>query len=706
MKRNTKKEANNSVELNNAEDLLAKNRKDLTPFEKEQLKLFLKANKKGFFGLVWDYIKIHWLMSLLILLVTAISAFATVVGPKITERLMGTLMAAQMEHEFSNSLIQILLDNDVNAPAFTGGNFGEWINAVQDAVNAQQPGLNLNINNMYNEALHNGYSFVNFDANSNNYFAYLFNMHLNWTGWIYVQLCMFGLIAICTFVSNYFAGMLGRRMEIDLRNKTLERLVKQDISYYSDKKIGEILTKIVSDTQIIGEQASQVPIAVVSAFLTFFGSLGVMATINGKLTIVVVVAMVLLLAIMMSMFMIVRRVMFKVRKSITSINGDVTDRINTVRLIKASGTEEYETNRFKEEHKDYYKKSKTLISMQSIIITVMVAGISSIQVVIIIAGAIMYHDDIATLSVVLTSFISGVGTMISPIMQMVRIISGLVQASTASQRVFTIMNSKSRLDPHYAENDGIMIDNISGDIIFKDITFAYPEKPEQLILPKFNFTFENGKSYAFVGETGVGKSTISKLLLRFYDPTTGEVLINNKIDLKDIHLSSYLDKVGYVEQEPQILFGNVYDNIRYARFDASDEEVMEAAKKAELHELIQSWPQGYDTILGERGFMLSGGQKQRLVIARMFLKNPQLLILDEATSALDNIVEKEIQGNLEELMKGRTTISIAHRLSTIKNSDQIIVLAKGVGVAQVGTFNELRKVSGHFKDLYEAGLMD
>ncbi|AHI53688.1 ABC transporter ATP-binding protein/permease [Spiroplasma sabaudiense Ar-1343] len=653
----------NKVALNQHEAIISSNQ--------AAEELITKKNKKSFFSLLSDYFKRYWIITILIFVVTLLSSIATVLGPKITERLMGTLMAGQLESAFKSPIN------------------GDTISDFNDFVK-------------------NTYSFIGAKIVNDKvvYFSVLFGMQLTWTGWIYVQLVLFGFIAIFTFISNFLAGLMGKRIEISLRNKALEKLVKQDMSYYSDKKIGEILTKIVSDTQIIGEQAQQVPVTMLSAIFTFFGSLIVMSTINSYLTIVVVITMLIILATIFVSFAIVKKMMFKVRSSITRINGDVTDRINTVRLIKASGTEEYETQRFKDVHEDYYSKSKKLVNMQAIMITIMIAGISSIQVIIVIAAAIKYNNNIATLSVVLTSFISGVGTMIGPLMQMVRVAVGIASASTSSQRIYAIIKSESIMDPHYDPNEGIHIEHIDGDIIFKDVEFAYPEKPEQLILPKFNITFEKGKSYAFVGETGVGKSTISKLLLRFYDPSNGEVLINGNINLKDVQLSSYLDKVGYVEQEPQILFGDVMDNIRYGRFNASDEQVIEAAKKAELHDLVQTWPDGYKTILGERGFMLSGGQKQRLVIARMFLKDPELLILDEATSALDNIVEKEIQGNLEALMKGRTTISIAHRLSTIKNSDKIIVLAKGIGAAQSGTFDELKNKPGHFQQLYKAGLMD
>jgi ATP-binding cassette subfamily B protein len=627
---------------------------DLTKVKKAQA---LDKNRETFWKIVFRYFKKHPLITTALVVTIAISAAASVLGPKIIENLMNVLMA----------------------PAFY-----------------EQGGAKPAIDVAFKIGVH-------YDGSA--YYTILFGAHFTWEAWAGLQGGFIVLTAIFTLISNYIGGLIGRSVEIQLRNETLEKLIKLDMSYYSDKKIGELLTKIISDTQIIGDQAQQVPVAFLNAAITFFGSLGILFSIDWKLSIVVLVDVFLVVGILFVSFGIVRKLMMKVRTVITDINGDVADRISTVRLIKSSGTEEYEVERFQEIHKEYYKKSKSQIKAQSTMITVLVAGISSIQAAVVIAAAIIYHNNPIMIATTLTSFISGVGGMIGSIMQTVRITAGLIQASTSATRIYEINKQKASIDPHYTKG-GVEISEIKGDIKFEHIDFAYPEKPEQMILKDFSFNFEQGKVYAFVGETGVGKSTISKLLLRFYDATAGRVLINDKIDIKDLKLSSYLDKVGYVEQEPQILFGTVLDNVRYGKFGATDEEVMEACKKADLHELILSWPDGYDTILGERGFMLSGGQKQRLVIARMFLKDPQLLILDEATSALDNIVEKEIQGNLEKLMKGRTTITIAHRLSTIKNSDAIIVLARGVGVAQIGTFNELKDKPGHFQDLYKAGLMD
>ncbi|ATZ16535.1 ATP-binding cassette subfamily B protein [Entomoplasma freundtii] len=524
--------------------------------------------------------------------------------------------------------------------------------------------------------------------------------------WIAIGITFFNMLVM--YVTQYLAILLSVKIEVILRQDSLTALAKQDISYYSDKKIGEILTKVISDTQIVGEQASQVPTTILQAILTISGTLGMMFYFEWHLALVVIGVFVILMTILGCSFGFVQGKIKKVREVLTDVNGQVTDRINNIRLIKSNGTEDYETNRFKEVHKDYQKESNKMAGAAALLVTTIFGGIGLLQLGVVASAMLIYQnkpvDGPVFFSTTFASFTLAQGAMIGALFQVVTIALGMAKAGVSATRIEETISAPSLINPH--NTTGEIVEGITGNIVFKNVSFAYPEKPTKTILPKFDFTFENGKSYAFVGETGSGKSTISKLLLRYYDPTEGDIFVNENQNLKDVALASYLNHIGYVEQEPSILFGDVFENIRYGNFAASDEEVMLACQKAELHELIMGWPLGYKTILGEHGFMLSGGQKQRLVIARMFLKNPQLLILDEATSALDNIVEKEIQSKLDELMKGRTTITIAHRLSTIKNADQIIVLgANAGGVVQKGSFEELRSIPGHFKNLYEAGLM-
>ena len=542
----------------------------------------------------------------------------------------------------------------------------------------------------------------------------------------------FVVSGIFLYLQGWVGGSISRKIEIDIRIKVLNKLIDLDMNYYNDKKMGDILTKLISDTQILGDQAYQVPQNFLNAIFTFIGSVVIMFTldnkvqvfenvpgggirpvpnqyINGTQTVAELAGIILgvsfgILILTAFCFTFIRRLIYKQRRVVSNVNGDVNDRINAIRLIKSTGTNEYEKQRFHSIHRDYYKVSMQAIRVQSLVIAFVITTLTSMNTIALIVGIIFVNQNKLDPTVMLSITMS-INSLIFPIIQIVRLLGNLATASTSATRVNEIFQEVPKINPNA---NAAPLPDINGSIIFKNVNFKYnPDDPdEELILYNFNFEFKQGESYAFVGETGVGKSTISKLLLRYYDPTSGDIYVNNDQNLKDVNLKSYLDHVGYVEQEPQILYGTFYDNIRYGIFDASDEEVKAAAKKAELYNFIKELPEGFNTVLGERGFILSGGQKQRLVIARMFLRNPEILVLDEATSALDNIVEKEIQGELDKLMKGRTTIIIAHRLSTIKNVNQILVLEKGKGVIQMGTFSELKKVEGRFKKLYEAGLMD
>ncbi len=530
-----------------------------------------------------------------------------------------------------------------------------------------------------------------------------------------IIISIFIIRAIFMFTNMLISGKLGKKIEIDLRNKLLSNLVELDMSFYSDKKIGEILTKLISDTEIIGVQSQNIPQSILSAIFTSIGAIIILFTINIKLTLISIALCLFMLVTLSFIFGILRKTIFKTRSTMTNINGDVTNRIQNINLIKSFGTERYEKNRFINLHKTYYSASLPQVRSQALLVSFLIVFLSSINILVLVFGIILLKNDSLTfghssltysegMSIIIATM-TGVNTLVFPVMALSRTFTLLAQASTAATRVSELIVEESLIDPNLNVEP---IKAIDGNILFKKITFKYP-KTEAIIFKDFTFTFEKGRSYAFVGETGVGKSTISKLILRFYDPTSGTIYINNsenkENNLKNLNLPEFLKFTGYVEQEPSIIAGTINDNIKYGTFDAKSDEIIEAAKKAELHKYINSLPNKYETVLGENGLTLSGGQKQRMVIARMFLKNPEILILDEATSALDNIIEKQIQKNLDKLMENRTTFVIAHRLSTIQNVDYILVLEKDKGIVQIGNFKELIKTPGHFKDLYEAGLM-
>lgn len=502
------------------------------------------------------------------------------------------------------------------------------------------------------------------------------------------------------YVRNLTGSMIGVKVEIEYRNNVLDHLLKLDMSYYENRKIGETLTKLISDTQIIGDNMQAIPLQILSSIVTFIGGSAVIFTLSWKLSLIVLGIIILIIIISILNVQVIRILNYKWRKVYTEVNADITDRINTITLIKSNATENSEMNRFYNEHLKYYSSAKKTITFDSFTRALLITLLTGINIVGLVTGVIFVSKNYITEGT-LIAFLLAVNTLIFPVIQSIQFLGNWAKTSTSILRVNEIVNIKSKIS--LSENP-VQIADIDQDIIFDKVSFKYKEEG-QWIIKDFTFNFNKGKSYAIVGATGVGKSTISKLLLRYYDPQEGKILINNS-DLKDLDLRTYLSHVGYIEQDPQILYGNFIENIGYTKQNASIEEIHIAAKKANLHDFIMDLPEGYQTTLGERGINLSGGQKQRVAIARIFLKNPELLILDEATSALDNIVEKEIQAEFNKLMVGRTSIIIAHRLSTIKNVDQILVFEKNKGLIQVGTFDELKVKEGHFRNIYQAGLID
>lgn len=504
------------------------------------------------------------------------------------------------------------------------------------------------------------------------------------------------------YVRRSMSNSLARQIEVDYRNRVLKHLLNLDLKFYEKRQSGEIITKVINDTNVMADNAKQIPILFISSFVTFIGSIIVMSFIEWKLTLAIVSIVVTILLFSIIAFKILRKWYSKTRKVYTKINSQVVDKLGVIKLIKANSTEKYESKNFNQAHQEYLKVGKQTDQREGLTIGIFMTLISSINVIAILIGFIFINLNIipkAQIGTIFLPFILSVNTLVFPIFQTIDILGRLATVSVSIERLEKILGQKNSIE---TARKPIKISQINGDIIFKDVNFGYDEN--LLILKNFNFTFQQNRSYAIVGATGVGKTTISKLLLRFYDPLSGQILINN-LDLKSLDLRTYLNKIGYIEQEPEIFHGTFMENIKYGSFEANENEVISAAKQAKLHDFIDELPNKYQTIVGERGFILSGGQKQRILIARMILKNPQLLILDEATSALDNIVEREIQAQLSRLISNRTSIIIAHRLSTIKNVDFIIVLEKNRGVSQVGTFKELIAQPGHFKNLYEAGLM-
>lgn len=537
---------------------------------------------------------------------------------------------------------------------------------------------------------------------TNNFLA-VPNGFSNWNNILHLAYILISLqvaSGLFMYVRNLTGSMIGVKVEIEYRNKVLKHLLELDMSYYEDRKIGDTLTKLISDTGVIGENMQSIPLTILSSVVTFFGSIYVIFSLNWQLSLIVLGIVLLILIVSVLNVQIIRYLNYKWRKVYTDVNADITDRLSTITLIKSNATEKTENERFFNEHVKYYQAAKKTITFDSFTRALLITLLTGINIVGLVAGFIFVNKGMLQ-PTTLIAFILAVNTLIFPVIQSIVLLGNLAKTSTSILRVNEILEVEPKIKNI---DNALTVNEITDDIVFENVNFRYDDK-EPWILENFNFTFEKGKSYAIVGATGVGKTTISKLLLRYYDPAKGRILINKDTDLRNVDLVQYLHHIGYIEQDPQILYGTFSENISYTKQGASLDEIKEAATKANLHDYIQELPNGYNTILGERGINLSGGQKQRVAIARIFLKNPELLILDEATSALDNIVEKEIQTQFNKLMIGRTSIVIAHRLSTIKTVDKILVLEKGKGLVQIGTFDELKIEEGHFKHLYEAGIM-
>ncbi|AHI53569.1 ABC transporter ATP-binding protein/permease [Spiroplasma sabaudiense Ar-1343] len=534
---------------------------------------------------------------------------------------------------------------------------------------------------------------------SQNLFGHIITV--DWTVWLWVILGIFLFMVACEYFGNYTSSLFAKRIEIDLRIECLERLVKQDISYYYDHQLGLIMSRVIGDTEGVGLGLNDFILNAVYLVAMYVTTSALMLTMDIPIALIAISYTMLVFIATWIIFIYYRRAILVSVDIRQKIDTEITDRLMNVRLIKSSGTEEYETQRSIENHEPYNKAANRVIKLQTTLQMFNGFAVAILSSLMVISAFLLYHSDPDKVINLIVGFTTSIFALAAPIAYATMTFRGATKAANCAMRLSDILQPIPLIIP---DPQGIKIAKID-EIKFENLGFAYPSKPENQILPNIDFTFEKNKSYAFVGETGVGKSTFAQLLLRFYDPTTGRITING-IDLKELDLPDYLSKVGYVEQDPQILYGDIYYNVGYGIENVTNAQIEEACKKAQLHNYVETLPEKYHTILGEHGLMFSGGQKQRLVIARLFLKDPQLLILDEATSALDNIVEHEIQEELEKLMKNRTSVTIAHKLSTIRNVDQIIVLDKVKGIAQVGTFEDLKTTQGRFRKLYLAGLME
>ena len=506
-------------------------------------------------------------------------------------------------------------------------------------------------------------------------------------------LILFIIRLICSHIANYWGHIMGCKMEFDMRQDLFKKFQSLNFSYYDENKTGVILSRLVGDLRDITELAHHGPEDIFISLIMIIGSFIILFNINAVFTLSIFPIIILIIIFSMWRRNAMMQGFRATRKTQGEINAQIESSIGGIRLTKSFANEDYEYNKFTENNLNYANSWKNALFQMSIFSSGNTFLIDILNLILLIIGGILVYNNTLTFGD-FTAFLLYINFLIKPIQRLINFMQQFQTGWAGFERFYEIIQLEPKIK---SKENAIYLNNPKGNIIFNHVNFKY-EANEEHVLTDFNINIESGKKIALVGESGVGKSTISLLIPRFYDVTSGEILIDD-INIKDYELSSLRKNIGHVQQEVYIFYGNIRDNILYGNPQATEEEIIIAAKKARIHDFIMSLENGYDTIVGERGVKLSGGQKQRIAIARVFLKNPAILILDEATSALDNITEMLIQEALEDLTKGRTSIIIAHRLSTIKEADEILVLSKN-GISERGTHEELLNKQGYYAELY------
>ncbi len=512
--------------------------------------------------------------------------------------------------------------------------------------------------------------------------------------YILILMALYIIRTILKFVIDFYGHVMGTKLERDMRGDLFDKLQTLDSDYFDENKTGVIMTKLVGNLRDISEMAHHAPETVFVSSIMIIGSFILLLRTSVTFTLLIfgfvfilIIYMVLRRKKMMSSFR-------QTRKTHADINSQVESSIGGIRLTKAYTNEPYEKFKFQMINNEYQDSWSEAYFQMGVFSAGTSFIIDMINVAVLGFGAYFVANGSISIGSYLAYFLY-MNLIIQPIRSLVMMMQQIQRGWSGFEKFYDIMEIKPKIT---STENPVYLNNPKGEIIFKDVTFKY-NKSNLDVLHNFNMTIKPGQKIALVGETGVGKSTVSKIIPRFYEVNDGEVLVDG-VNVKDYDVYSLRNAIGHVQQDVYIFWGSVFDNVLYGKHDATREDVMEACKRANIHDFITTLEHGYDTLVGERGVKLSGGQKQRISIARLFLKNPSILILDEATSSLDNITEKLIQESLDELARGRTTIVIAHRLSTIINSDQILVLTDR-GVTEKGTHKELIEQDGYYASLHK-----
>lgn len=506
-----------------------------------------------------------------------------------------------------------------------------------------------------------------------------------------VLLIIFATKAACGYFMQYWGHVVGVRMQGDMRRNIFKHLQRLPNSFFDNNKTGDIMSRIINDLMDISELAHHGPEDLFISIVMLIGSFIILCNINIPLTLLIFAFIPVIVWFTLYERKKMNKAFLDTKVETGAVNANLQNSISGIKISKAFVSHKSEEEKFEEGNDKFIKAREKAYKVMAEYSSGASFGMDVLNYVGLIGGGVFTFIGIINIGDFI-AYMLFIKIFITPIKKLIDFMEQFQNGITGFQRYMEIMDAEREKDKENAS----VLKNVNGEIEFKNVVFSYEGKN---VLDNVSVKIKRGQTLALVGASGGGKTTFCNLIPRFYEVESGDILIDNK-SIYDVKLDSLRENIGIVQQEVFLFTGTIRDNILYGKVDATEEELLRASKMANIHEFISGLPDGYDTYIGERGVKLSGGQKQRISIARVFLKNPPILILDEATSALDNATEHIIQESLEKLCAGRTTIVVAHRLSTIKNADEIIVLGN-TGIMEKGTHNELMEKEGEYSKLHK-----
>ncbi len=504
-----------------------------------------------------------------------------------------------------------------------------------------------------------------------------------------ILLIIFLIKALCGYFMQYWGHVVGVRMQGDMRRDVFNHLQKLPNKYFDNNKTGDIMSRIINDLMEISELAHHGPEDIFISLVMLTGSFIILCTINIPLTLLIFAFIPFIVLFTMYQRKKMNKAFLNTKVKTGAINASLENSISGISISKAFVSHETEQEKFEKGNKKFIIAREKAYKVMAEYFSGAGFGIDILNYVGLIGGGLFTFKGVIDIGDFM-AYMLYIRLFTDPIKKLINFMEQFQNGITGFQRYMEIMNE----DQEKNKKNAVELCDVKGNIEFKNVGFSYEGEK---VLDDFSIDIESGKMLALVGHSGGGKTTICNLIPRFYDVMDGDIQIDGK-SIYDVTLDSLRENIGIVQQEVFLFTGTIRDNILYGKTNASEEEIIKASKMANIHEFIESLPEGYDTYIGERGVKLSGGQKQRISIARVFLKNPSILILDEATSALDNTTEHIIQESLKKLCEGRTTIVVAHRLSTIQNADEIVVIGNK-GIIEKGSHDELMKLNGEYSKL-------